>query len=186
MHRRRRQPHDRTDTRRPKLATLPQRNDSPLELRRGPMRTPMRAARSVRKTRFALRLPASPPLVRGRSGHVHLLSDHRNRLTGRDPSNELRTSPQRQTSITVHKGLPSWRASSAVAHLLAEAPSTGGPCQQRGWSEQLATVREASGERIRVGSCNTMTSERDYLDEMQRFGLDDDIADRLLSGRAAP
>jgi hypothetical protein len=31
-----------------------------------------------------------------------------------------------------------------------------------------------------------MTSDRDLFDEMQRFGIDDDTADRLLSGEVAP
>src|SRR5205814_9916125 len=90
----------------PQLAALPHRDDATFDGRRCAVRATMRTTRSVAQSVIAFGLPAPPPLVRGRPRNVHLLGNHRHWLTSLDPSNQFSASPQRQPSITVHKGLP--------------------------------------------------------------------------------
>ena len=85
MHRRRGNPHDARDPRRPELATLPQPHDALLDSRGVLMRTPVRSRRSVVEAVRTFGQPAPPPLISRLPGHAHLGRDMRDGPTSRDP-----------------------------------------------------------------------------------------------------
>lgn len=149
MHCRGVHPHDAGDACRSELAAPTQSLDPLLEPSERLVRTPVRTTRAIPQARIALRLPVRPPLIDRRPRHIHHLRDLTHRPAREHPFDKISTGKRsawrsRDTATGASCGLVcAW-----YSHLLAEAPTHGGPVnnedgQNKGGLTNLSPDRAA-------------------------------------------